>query len=69
MSDGEVGGGKRVVVDGERGGEDTLAVRGDAIEASAANLGDEAVPAELAMSRDVRAHRRRRSSSLVAGRG
>ena len=36
-----------VVVDGDRGGHDSLAVAGDAVAAGAGDLGDESVAAEL----------------------
>jgi hypothetical protein len=47
VSGGEVGGGERVVVDGECGREDALAVRRDAVEAGSANLGNEPLTAEF----------------------
>src|SRR5436189_163476 len=49
-----VGGGAGVIVDGEGGGHDALAVWRDVIEAAAADLGDEAVAPELGdLSADV----------------
>ena len=46
-SGGEVVVGEAVVVEGDGGGHDTLAVAGDSVAASAWDLGDEAVAAEF----------------------
>jgi len=47
VSGSEVRGGEEIVVNGERGGEDTLAARRDPVEASSANLGDQAVTTQF----------------------
>ena len=43
----EEAGGVLVVVDGERGGHDSLSVGGDAVEAGSGDFGDQGVAAEF----------------------
>src|SRR5438132_1131376 len=67
MSSGsEVGGGEVLVVEGEGGAKDPLAVWCDAVEPRAANLGDEAVAAEFG---DESGHAGASSSAFVVAGG